>query len=104
MIPAEIIMNEVVSANAESKFFDLMRGQMFALQIQTTGSLVGTLSIQGANEQDDDVMVELPSGSIAITTADVSLYARAAEFGYVKAYFTYTSGSGTLRIVAVVKD
>lgn len=103
-IPSEVILDETVSANTESKFFDLSKSNSFSLQIVAVGTLSGTLSIKGANEQVDAYMTELPSGSIALSGASaVALYARAAEFDCAKVFYTHTSGTGTIRIVAKAK-
>jgi hypothetical protein len=96
--PTTIVNQAALAANYTSPSIDVVRHEGWSIGFTSDGDLLGTIKLQGANV--DTAMnyadIKNASSTMGAATTPVMFVANLARYKFVRAVFTYTSGTGNL--------
>lgn len=93
---------QAMTANISSSVIDLGEVRSYNVQFTATGSPVGSYSVMISN---DGINFDLLSAAVAITTAGTkNIGDKNIGYRYIKAIYTFTSGSGVLNALVCGKQ
>lgn len=105
MRPAEVLLATIsAAADRTSGWLDLGDYIGYSITALISGSnIAGTIKLQCSN--DLTAIVDVGSSSVNITNSDDQIYnVTDAQYRYVRAVWTATSGTGNITITGYVKE
>ncbi len=106
MQTAILIPTQSAAVDITSAGFQLVDLQGFSVTVDFTGAdVVGTLTLQGTNDQTGSTgWITVASSSQAVTaSADHMWNVQGAEYRWVRVFWDYTSGTGNITATLVAK-
>lgn len=105
MKSVNLLLPVSAATNLTSGVFDLLDLAYCSVQAEFSGgasNLVGSLALQGSN--DNSIYVTLTNGTQAVAASESHVWDVVTSMRYLKVVWTFTSGTGNLRVDLIAKE